>query len=262
MEFPMLPQSPPLRRRSGIYSAERALAGAGLGPVAGVDEAGRGACAGPLVVAAAILPAGRRGRVEGLADSKALTATRREQVYERILERAESHAVVVLSSHEVDRRGVHAANLDGMRMALARLPEPPGFALTDGFGVPGLGTAALGVWRGDRVAACVAAASVLAKVTRDRIMCAMDAQYPGYGFAQHKGYVTAEHRRELAARGPCPEHRRSFVTVSRVSNPGVGQCPDGALRREVVAADGRQGATPVAGEPGQTWTTAQLWEAG
>jgi ribonuclease HII len=189
----------------------------GLGPVAGVDEAGRGACAGPLVVAAVVLPLHRGREVAELADSKLLAPATRERVYERVVSRAIAVGVVVVEAAEVDRGGVHRANLEAMRRAVARLDVPPGYVLTDGFPVAGIGPAGLGVWKGDRVSASVAAASVVAKVTRDRLLVEMDGRWPGYGFAAHKGYSTEEHMRALAVLGPCPQHRRSYVNVARAA---------------------------------------------
>ncbi|MBX6751615.1 MAG: ribonuclease HII [Micromonosporaceae bacterium] len=203
-----------VRREAGIFALERALQRRGFLAVAGADEAGRGACAGPLVVAAAILPPGRRGEVPGLADSKLLTPAARERVYEEIVARAVSYAVVVIPATEVDRDGLQVCNLAGMRRALAALTTPADYVLTDGFPVAGLGAPGLAVWKGDRVAACIAAASVVAKVTRDRIMVELDQKYPGYGFAEHKGYSTDDHVAALAERGPCPEHRFSYVNVA------------------------------------------------
>ncbi|MFD8529314.1 ribonuclease HII [Streptosporangium canum] len=204
-----------VRRDSGLYGYERALARRGLGPVAGVDEAGRGACAGPLVVAAVVL--GRR--IDGLSDSKLLTAARRESLYERITATAGAVSVVVIGPAEIDARGLHKSNIEGMRRAVARLACDPGYVLTDGFPVPGLPVPSLGVWKGDQVAACVAAASIVAKVTRDRMMTALGDRHPEYGFAVHKGYGTVGHRRALEMYGPCPAHRFSFATVAR-SGPG------------------------------------------
>lgn len=198
-----------------VYRLERALVRAGLGPVAGADEAGRGACAGPLVAAACILPS--RGRIEGLMDSKKLTARRREQLHDEILDKAVAWSVVEVSHSECDELGMHQADLHGLRRALMRLAVRPGYALTDGFPVDGLDTPGLAVWKGDQVAACVAAASILAKVTRDRIMVAAEHAYPGYGFAVHKGYVTAGHQRALAELGPCAIHRRRYDNVRRAA---------------------------------------------
>ena len=205
-----------VRRDAGLYAYERALERGGLHPVAGADEAGRGACAGPLVVAAVVLPTGRRGEVPGLADSKLLTPAARERVHAEVLARAAAWSVVIVEAGELDRRGLHRCNIAGMRRSLARLDPAPAYVLTDGFPVSGLAVPGLAVWKGDRVAACIAAASVLAKVTRDRIMVAMHERWPAYDFATHKGYVTAEHRRALRRHGPCPEHRRCFITVREV----------------------------------------------
>ncbi len=206
-----------VRRKAGLYAYERALARIGLSPVAGTDEAGRGACAGPLVVAAAVLPPGRRGEVPGLADSKLLTPAAREAVYAEVLDRAAAWSVVLVPAAEVDRMGLHVANVEGMRRALARLVVRPGYVLTDGFPVAGLPVPGLAMWKGDQVAACVAAASVLAKVTRDRIMCELHERWPDYDLAAHKGYVTPEHQAALRTHGPCPEHRFSYVNVARAA---------------------------------------------
>ncbi|HEX5598753.1 MAG TPA: ribonuclease HII [Micromonosporaceae bacterium] len=206
-----------VRQEGGMYALERALQRRGFRHVAGADEAGRGACAGPLVAAAVVLPEGRRGEIDGLADSKLLTAAARQRVHDEVMARALAHAVVIIPAHEVDARGLHPSNLAALRRALASLPVRPDYVLTDGFGVDGLGVPGLAVWKGDRVAACVAAASVLAKVTRDRIMVELDERFPGYGFAEHKGYVTAEHRAALDLHGPCVEHRFSYVNVAVAS---------------------------------------------
>ncbi|WP_246052506.1 ribonuclease HII [Actinocorallia herbida] len=197
------------RRDAGMYGYERALAHGGFARVAGVDEAGRGACAGPLVVAAVILDG---LKVPGLADSKLLTAARREALYAEITARA-VWSVLVVPSAELDRVGLHASNVTGMRRVLRTLSVEPSYVLTDGFGVPGLEVPSLRVIKGDRAVACIAAASVVAKVTRDRIMADLHGVYPQYGFAVHKGYSTPEHMAALASHGPCPEHRFSFVNV-------------------------------------------------
>jgi ribonuclease HII len=202
-----------VRRDAGIYGYERALARRGLQPVAGADEAGRGACAGPLVVGAVILAEGKRGQVPGLADSKLLTPLAREKVYAQVVKRALAWTAVVIPPGEVDRLGLHVCNVMGMRRALAQLAVTPAYVLTDGFPVPGLDVPGLAVWKGDRVAACIAAASVIAKVTRDRLMVEMHDQWPEYSFNEHKGYVTPEHQTALREHGPCPEHRFSYVNV-------------------------------------------------
>ena len=215
-----------VRRDAGLYGYERALRRAGLEPIAGVDEAGRGACAGPLVAGAVVLPAGRAGIVPGLADSKLLTEAARERVYAQVVRRALAWSVVVIESEECDRLGMHVANLEALRRAVARLGTRPSYVLTDGFPVDGLGVPGLAVWKGDRVAACIAAASVIAKVTRDRLMVELHGSWPGYDFATHKGYVTAEHEAALAERGPCPAHRMRFVNVRRAA--GLEPVPDAA----------------------------------
>ena len=204
---------PVLRSEHGLWALERVLQHHGFPHVAGADEAGRGACAGPLVVAAVVLPAGRRGQVPGLADSKLLTAAAREAAYDEVVGRALAWSVVVVPPREVDRTGLHVMNVRAMRQAVGRLDPCPSYVLTDGFAIPGMPAPTLAVWKGDRVAACVAAASVVAKVTRDRLMVALHERWPAYDFARHKGYSTAEHMAALAEHGPCPEHRFSYVNV-------------------------------------------------
>jgi ribonuclease HII len=194
---------------------ERSLQRRGFTAIAGADEAGRGACAGPLVAAACVLPAGRRGRVPGLADSKLLTAATREQVYAEVVERAVAWSVVAIPVGELDARGMHVTNIEALRRAVSVLDPAPDYVLSDGFPVNGLAQPTLAVWKGDRVAACVAAASVLAKVTRDRMMLELHERFPEYGFAEHKGYITDVHSAALDRHGPCPEHRMRFVNVAR-----------------------------------------------
>jgi ribonuclease HII len=216
-----LPRGATIRRDAGLYGYERALRRHGLTPIAGVDEAGRGACAGPLVAAAAILPEGDRGIVPGLADSKLLTAAARERCYDQVVRRAVAWSVVVVPPGECDRLGMHVANVAALRRALARLDVRPSYVLTDGFPVDGLGVPGLAVWKGDRVAACIAAASVLAKVTRDRIMADEHERWPAYDFLTHKGYITAQHTEALERHGASPIHRRCFVNVRRVLGENV-----------------------------------------
>ena len=157
---------------------ERSLRRRGFAAIAGADEAGRGACAGPLVAAACVLPAGRRGRVPGLADSKLLTAATRDEVYAEVVDRALAWSVVTIPVADLDARGMHVTNLEALRRAVLNLDPAPDYVLTDGFPVPGLARPGLAVWKGDRVAACVAAASVLAKVTRDRMMLELHERWP------------------------------------------------------------------------------------
>jgi ribonuclease HII len=209
------------RRDCGLSAYERVLIRAGLAPVAGVDEAGRGACAGPLVVAAVILRPSRVSKITELADSKALTALARNAAYRQIMDAALGWSVVTIPSAEIDRLGLHVCNVAGMRRALAGLAHRPGYVLTDGFPVRGLTAPALAMWKGDQVAACVAAASVVAKVTRDALMCDLDKSFPQYGFARHKGYSTRGHMKALTEHGPCPQHRMSFVNVRGRSPAGL-----------------------------------------
>jgi ribonuclease HII len=204
-----------VRRDAGLWALEGTLHRQGFPVVAGADEAGRGACAGPLVTAACVLPDGRRGQVPELADSKLLTPLARERVYAEVVRRAVSWAVIVVPAQDIDRRGLHVCNVQGLRRALAALSPAPAYALTDGFPVAGLGVPGLAVWKGDQVAACIAAASVLAKVTRDRIMTGLQETYPVYDFAAHKGYVTDGHSAALDAHGPCAEHRFSYINIAR-----------------------------------------------
>jgi ribonuclease HII len=217
----MRPRRLTVRADGDLYGYERALARSGLAPVAGADEAGRGACAGPLVAAAVILAPGKRGEIPGLADSKLLTEAAREEVYAHVMKRAASVGVVIVPPEEIDRVGLHRSNVAALRRALARLDIPAGYVLTDGFAVAGLGVPGLAVWKGDRVAGCIAAASVVAKVTRDRIMCGLDAEHPNYGFAAHKGYITPEHTAALQRHGPCRLHRFSYVNVAAVAGAAV-----------------------------------------
>lgn len=204
-----------VRRDAGIYAYEASLRRGGFDLIAGADEAGRGACAGPLVAGAVILKPGRSGVIPGLADSKLLTAAARERVYQEILDRALAWAVVSVEAEECDTLGMHHADLAGLRRALLRLQPAAEFALTDGFSVDGLGMPSLAIWKGDRVAACVAAASVVAKVTRDRIMADWHRDLPDYAFDIHKGYCTPLHQERLEEHGPSSIHRMCFDNVRR-----------------------------------------------
>ena len=220
-----------LRRDAGLYGYERALRRAGFPLIAGADEAGRGACAGPLVAAAVILGRTPGSQVRGLKDSKLLTPLQRERCYDEILAKAVAWSVVLVEPGECDRLGMHVANIQALRRAVCRLDLRPDFVLTDGFGVDGLGAPSLAVWKGDAVAGCVAAASVIAKVTRDRIMCRAHDQWPQYRFDVHKGYCTPLHQTHLDANGPCEIHRWVFENVRRAADSaGVGGGRAGAGR--------------------------------
>ncbi|MBD7954008.1 ribonuclease HII [Stenotrophomonas sp. Sa5BUN4] len=205
--------------RRGAAAASLALFGAGVpAPVvvrriAGVDEAGRGPLAGPVAVAAVVFdPA--RPRINGLDDSKQLTAARREQLYDRIIDRALAFHVVLVDAPTVDRLNIYQATLQGMREVVAAVAHVAELARIDGNVVPkGLvlpGEALIG---GDAIDRAIMAASILAKVSRDRYMQQAHVQYPHFGFDQHKGYGTPAHLAALRAHGPCEEHRRSFAPV-------------------------------------------------
>jgi len=183
---------------------------AGFRLIAGADEAGRGACAGPLVAAAVILG---EAVPDGLDDSKRLTQHQRERLFDEISQTALAVSCVMVSAADCDAFGIQRADLQALRDAMLALRPVPDFAVTDGFAVPGLGCPSLGMWKGDQVVACVAAASIIAKVTRDRLMESLDASYPGYGFAAHKGYGTPAHQAALVALGPCAEHRLTYRNV-------------------------------------------------
>ena len=193
---------------------EQLLTSAGISPIAGVDEAGRGACAGPLVIASVVLHDPFAPELDAVRDSKEIPESKRDVVFELIQGIAASISVVIVPASEVDLRGVHAANLDGMRRAVQGLSVEPAYVLTDGYAIEGLGLPNLAVWKGDQVVVSISAASVIAKVTRDRIMRDMDRDFPLDGFAGHKGYITAAHTKALNEHGPCAEHRTSFANVA------------------------------------------------
>jgi len=201
-----------------MAAIESQLIDAGITPLAGVDEAGRGACAGPLVIASVILHDPFAEDLADVRDSKDVSEKDREDLYELLIKKAAAISTIIVPAAEVDSRGVHAANLDGMRRAVQGLSITPAYVLTDGYAIDGLGIANLAVWKGDQVAHCISAASIIAKVTRDRIMRELDTTFPEYGFAKHKGYITASHTKALNAHGPCIEHRRSFSNVAALIN--------------------------------------------
>ncbi|CAB5240151.1 unannotated protein [freshwater metagenome] len=201
-----------------MIAIERTLIDAGISPLAGVDEAGRGACAGPLVIASVILEDPFDQELAAVKDSKAVKESAREKLYDLIMAKALSVSVVIVPASEVDSRGVHAANLDGMRRAVQGLSITPAYVLTDGYAIEGMTIPNVAIWKGDQVAHCISAASIIAKVTRDRIMREMNSDFPGYGFAQHKGYITAVHSQSLISLGPCIEHRRSFSNIAALIN--------------------------------------------
>ena len=193
---------------------EQLLTAAGIAPIAGVDEAGRGACAGPLVIASVVLHDPFAPELAPVRDSKELSESKRETIFDLIQNCAKAISVVVVPSEEVDARGVHAANLDGMRRVVLGLNVEPEYVLTDGYAIEGLGVPNLAVWKGDQVVVSISAASIIAKVTRDRIMRELDLVFPEYGFAGHKGYITAAHTKALEEHGPTPQHRTSFSNIA------------------------------------------------
>lgn len=193
---------------------ETSLIKAGLSPIAGVDEAGRGACAGPLVIASVILKNLDSDLVKQLRDSKELSEKQRETLFPIIYEEAQAVSVIKVSPEEIDKRGVHAANLDGMRRAVQTLEVAPNYVLTDGYAIEGMAMPSLAIWKGDQVAPTISAASIIAKVTRDRIMVDLDRQYPGFGLAKHKGYITASHTAALKELGVTDIHRKSYKNIA------------------------------------------------
>ena len=183
--------------------------------MAGVDEAGRGACCGPVTIGACILPQRILPELDRLDDSKKLSPAAREKLEPLIKKRAVAWAVVHIDAQDVDTFGIQHANLSGMRRAVAQLAVRPGYVLTDALFIPGLTQPHLPIIGGDAAARCIAAASVLAKVSRDHLMHELDVRYPGYGLGSHKGYGTKAHEAAIAALGACPEHRMSYENVRR-----------------------------------------------
>ena len=204
-----------MRRLKQRRTYEVALSKAGLGPVAGVDEAGRGACCGPITIAACVMPDRPIKELAQLTDSKKLTPKKREKLLPLIKNKAVDWSVVHIGAGDIDKRGIQHANISGMRRAVARLEARPGYVLTDALFIPGLTQPHLPIIGGDAAARCIAAASVLAKVSRDHLMHELDVRYPGYGLASHKGYGTKAHEAAIATLGACPEHRMSYENVRR-----------------------------------------------
>jgi len=197
-------------------SIEQTLRDSGLTRIAGVDEAGRGPCAGPLVVAAVVLKDPFDKALAKVQDSKKLSEKVREALFDVIIECAEAHSIIEISVDEIDSFGLHKSNIEGMRRAVAELKPEPEYVLTDGYAIPGLATPNLAVWKGDQVAISISAASILAKVYRDRIMIQLDAEFPQYGFAGHKGYSSASHMEALRKHGVTKHHRTSFANVAEL----------------------------------------------
>jgi len=195
---------------------EQTLFNAGIINIAGVDEAGRGPCAGPLVVAAVILKDPFSKELSQVKDSKELTEAKREQLFEIIIENCIDYNIVEITPDEIDQLGLHKCNIEGMRRAVMGLKTSAEYVLTDGYPIPGLTIPNLSVWKGDKVAISISAASILAKVYRDRIMIELDKKYPNYGLANHKGYITALHTDAIQKYGVLPIHRKSFANISAI----------------------------------------------
>jgi len=200
------------------FSRERALRARGFLLVAGVDEAGRGPLAGPVVAAAVILP--EDFALDGLTDSKKVSAPKREKIYAILTATAEIlWAVAEASVEEIDRLNILRATHLAMARAVQGLPSKPDHALVDGLPVRGLPIDHTAVVEGDTLSLSIAAASIIAKVTRDRLMVELDTRFPQYGFARHKGYGVREHLEALRNHGPCPAHRRTFAPVAQTQLP-------------------------------------------
>ncbi|HWQ60897.1 MAG TPA: ribonuclease HII [Negativicutes bacterium] len=198
-------------RLEKLFEYEKKYYDQGCRLVAGVDEAGRGPLAGPVVVGAVILSPGCR--LTGLDDSKKLTADEREALYVRIKEKAVAVSHAVIGVEDIDRINIYQATVKGMYAAVAALAPAPGAVLVDAVPLRLLPVPHQAIIGGDALSASIAAASIIAKVERDRIMAALDREYPDYGFARHKGYGTPEHLAALRRCGPCAVHRRSFAPV-------------------------------------------------
>jgi ribonuclease HII len=194
---------------------EKQLHAAGHLRVAGIDEVGRGPLAGPVCAAAAVLPAGFTHKL--LNDSKKLTPTRREEIYAELTTDPHIHwSVILVEVAEIDRINILQATRVAMRRAVLELPHPASAALIDGLPVPDFPLPQQALVKGDSLSYSIAAASVIAKVTRDRLMVQLAQQYPAYGFEIHKGYPTPKHLAALRQHGPCPAHRRSFAPVAQM----------------------------------------------
>ncbi len=197
---------------------EQKLLQAGIKFIAGVDEAGRGPCAGPLIVAAVVLSDPLSSELSEVKDSKELTELKREELFDVVINNSTTYSIIEISAEEIDKYGLHKCNIEGMRRAVNGLSQVPEYVLTDGYAIPGLTMPNLSVWKGDQVAISISAASILAKVYRDRIMVKLDDDHPGYNFAEHKGYVTRAHERSLIELGVTTIHRKSYANIQALIN--------------------------------------------
>ncbi|HHV57770.1 MAG TPA: ribonuclease HII [Firmicutes bacterium] len=210
-----------MRKEASLWVWEERLWGRGYRYVAGIDEAGRGPLAGPVVAAAVILPAG--ADLPGVNDSKQLTAARREQLYRLISKKAVALGVGVADVYYIEKHNILAATKHAMCLAVADLAVRPDYLILDAVRLEALELPQTAIVKGDTLSASIAAASIVAKVRRDHIMQAWEKVYPGYGFAQHKGYGTPAHLAALQRLGPCPLHRTSFRPIRELREGLLGE---------------------------------------
>ena len=196
-----------------MYKYEEELIDDGINLIAGVDEAGRGPIAGPVVIASCILPVSYR--IPGLNDSKQLSKKKREELYVEILKHAVSYKIIFVSAEEIDRSNIYSVTKEAMKEAITSLSVKPEYALIDFMPINGIDIPTKSITHGDALSASIAAASILAKVTRDEYMAKMDIKYPNYGFKHNMGYATKMHMESLEKYGPCPIHRKTFYPVSK-----------------------------------------------
>ncbi|MDR7417998.1 MAG: ribonuclease HII [Armatimonadota bacterium] len=216
-------------RVAALFAREEAAWARGTAPVAGVDEVGRGPLAGPVVAAAVVFSEVRI--IPGLKDSKKLKPGEREALYDQIVRAAAALGIGIADVAEIDRHNILGATGLAWGRAIGSLPEPPGLVLLDGHLRAGIAIPQVTVVRGDAMCASIAAASIVAKVTRDRLMVELDRRFPGYGFARHKGYATADHLAALRRLGPTPEHRRAFLPSDLRQEPLLSLQDAGGRRR-------------------------------
>ena len=196
-----------------MYQYEEELIDDGINLIAGVDEAGRGPIAGPVVIASCILPVNYR--IAGLNDSKQLSKKKREELYKEIVKHAVSYKIIFVSAKEVDESNIYSVTQEAMKEALLSLDIKPEYALIDFMPIKDIDIPTKSITHGDALSASIAAASILAKVSRDEYMAKMDIKYPNYGFKHNMGYATKMHIESLEKYGPCPIHRKTFYPVSK-----------------------------------------------
>lgn len=211
----LTPSPQALAENADLFAYERFGYAQGKQVIAGVDEVGRGPLAGPVVVAAVILP--RDVAIPGLNDSKKLSEKKREQLYEEIHKQALAISISEKTAQEVDASNIYKITQIAMYEAIANLAQTPDYVLIDAMPLPALAIDHSSIIKGDATSQSIAAASIIAKVTRDRMMVAMSKKYPEYGFEKHKGYGTKQHLAALDSHGACPLHRQSFAPVAKVS---------------------------------------------